>query len=180
MKNASTPVQQFHTAPVVYVRSNWLPLCVGFAGWVMLLVFSVGLYFIFNRYLRYSEDFEEMNAWAYMLVAVVALLFCSGFYVIYNKYFPRQWMTEVMVNLEEKTISITLRGKMRVLPFYQIKKGIYQGASPIFTTHYMYWLDVNGERIPLVIFSKERESFEFYEVLERRVGLKMEQELSNP
>jgi hypothetical protein len=44
----------------------------------------------------------------------------------------------------------------------------------------MYWLDVNGERIPLVTFSKERESFEFYEVLERRVGLKMEQEPSNP
>jgi hypothetical protein len=155
-------------------------LCVGFAGWVMLLVFSVGLYFIFNRDLRYAEDFEEMNGWAYTLVTIVTLLFSGGLYLIYTKYFPRQWMTEVMVNLDEKTITITLRGKMRVLPFYQIKKGIYQGASPIFTTHYMYWLDVNGERIPLVTFSKERESFEFYEVLERRVGLKMEQEPSYP
>ncbi len=180
MKNTPTPIQQFHTAPVVHVRSNWLPLCVGFVGWVILLVCSVGFLFLFHRYLRFPEDFEERNIWSHVLVALYTLLFSSGFYVIYGKYFPRQWMTEVIVNLEEKTIAIMLRGKTRVFPFSRINKGIYQGTSPIFTTHYMYWVDVEGERIPLVSFTKERESFEFYEVLERRAGLKMEQEPSNP
>jgi len=155
-------------------------MCAGFVGWVILLVCSIVFLFFLHRYLRFPEDFEERNVWSYVLVAVYALLFGSGFYVTYDKYFPRQWMTEVIVNLEEKNIAITSRGKTRVLPFSRIEKGIYQGASPIFTNHYMYWVEVEDERIPLVSFTKERVSFEFYEVLERRAGLKMEQEPSNP
>lgn len=177
MKN--TPTQDFLTAPVVHVRSNWLPLCAGFIGWVILTVCSVGFLFLLHRYLRFAEDFEERTVWSYVLVALYAMLLGSSFYVIYDKYFPHQWMTEVIVDVAGETITITSKDKIQVLPFSRIGKGIYQGVSPIFTTHYMYWVEVEGERIPLVSFSKERASFYFYEVLERRVGLKMEQEPGN-
>ncbi len=180
MKNIPTPIQHFHTAPLIHVRSNWLPMCAGFVGWVILLVCSVGFLFLLHRYLRFPEDFEERNVWLYVLVALYALLFGYLLYGIYERYFPRQWMTEAVVDFEEKSLTIISRGKARVLPFSRIEKGIYQGASPIFTNHYMYWVEVEDERIPLVSFTKERVSFEFYEVLERRAGLKMEQEPSNP
>lgn len=182
MKNirfSHTLPEHFQTAPLIHVRSNWLAMTLGFFGWLILLVCSIGLLYLSNRYLRFREDFEERGIWMYMLIALYALMFGSGFYFIFDKYFPRQWMTEATVNLDEKTIAITSRGKTRVLPFSRISKGIYQGASPIFTTHYMYWVVVEGERIPLVSFTNEPVSFAFYNMLERRAGLKMEQEPGN-
>ena len=182
MKNifpALTALQNFQTAPLVRVRSNWLAMCAGFIGWVILLICSIGLYYLLNRYLRFYDDFNERGMWMYLLVAVHALLFGSGLYFIYDKYFPRQWMTEAVVNLEEKCLTVSCRGKERVLPFSRISRGIYQGVSPVFTTHYMYWVESEGERIPLVSFTNERVSFTFYDVLERRAGLMMEQEPGN-
>lgn len=182
MKNIRIPrtlPENFQTAHVIRVRSNWLAMSVGFIGWLILLVCIIGLLFLLHRYLRFPEDFEERGIWMYMLIALYALLFGIGFYRIYDRYFPRRWMTEVTVNLEEKNLVITSQGKTRVLPFSQISKGIYQGASPIFTTHYMYWVESGGERIPLVSFTSEQVSFAFYNMLERRAGLKMEQEPGN-
>lgn len=179
MKNTPTAPQDYLTAPVVHVRSNWLPLCAGFVGWVILLVCSVGFLYLLHRYLRFPEDFEERNVWMYVLVAFYALLFGFLLYSIYDRYFPRQWMTEAVVDLDEKCLTIITRGKARVLPFSRIGRVVYQGVSPVFTTHYLYWAESEDELIPLVSFSKERASFYFYEVLERRAGLKMEQEPGN-
>jgi hypothetical protein len=179
MKNTPTAPQAYQTAPVVRVHSKWLPMCAGFAGWVILLVCSVGLLYLLHRYLRFPEDFEERNVWMYVLVAVYALLFCFLLYGVYERYFPRQWMTEAVVDLDEKCLTIITRGRAQVFPFSRIGKVVCQGVSPIFTTHYLYWIESEGKRIPLVALSSERASFYFYEVLERRAGLKIEQEPGN-
>jgi hypothetical protein len=154
-------------------------MTLGFFGWIILLICSIGLYFLVNRYLRFYDEFNERGIWMYILIAIPALLFGVGFYFIYDKYFPRQWIKEATINFDEKTIAIKSLGETRVLPFSRISKGIYQGASPIFTTHYMYWMEAEGARIPLVSFSSETASFAFYNMLERRAGLKMEQEPGN-
>lgn len=180
MKNSPTAPKDYPTAPVVRVRSNWLAMGIGFAGWVILQFGIVGLYYFMNRHLRFSEDFEERNAWMYVLIANCTLLFGIALYAVYNRYFPKQWMTEAIVDLDEKRLTIISRGKARALPFSQIEKVVYQGSSPIFTTHYLYWVVSEGEHIPLVSFTNEQASFGFYEVLERRAGLKMEQEVSSP
>lgn len=179
MKSHPSIPHNFQTAPVIHVKSNWLAMSLGFVGWVILMTCSIGLYYLVNRYLRFYDDFNEGSTWMYILIAMHALLFSIGLYFIYDKYFPRQWMTEATVNFDEKTIAIASRGKTRVLPFSRISKGIYQGTSPIFTTHYMYWVESEGERIPLVSFTSEQVSFAFYNMLERRARLKMEQEPGN-
>ncbi len=71
-------------------------------------------------------------------------------------------------------------GKTEILPFERIDCIVFKAVSPIFTTHYLYWAEVGTERIPMLAFSKVHESNDFFTLLIRRAGLKVEQEPSSP
>lgn len=58
-------------------------------------------------------------------------------------------------------------------------KVIFRGVSRMFFTNYMFWVVIGARRIPLVSFSSDPASNDFYFMLERRAGLKMEQEQGN-
>ena len=168
--------QDCQSATVIRVKSNWLAMCVGSVGWVIMLIFSLGMYVLFHRYVRFPDDFREIGIRTLPFIAGYLFILGGGLYFIYKKYFPAQWMTETTINLEDKTITIDSRQGTTVFPFSRIRKVIFQGATPIFITNYLFWVEVEKDRIPLVSFSSDPASNDFYFMLERRAGLKMVQE----
>jgi len=171
--------QDCQSATVIRVKSNWLALCAGSVGWVIMLIFSLGMTVLFHRYVRFPEDFREIGIRTLPFIASYLFILGSGLYFIYKRYFPSQWMTEAAINLEDNTITINSRQGTTVLPFSRISKVIFQGASPIFITNYLFWVEVENDRIPMVSFSSDPASNDFYFMLERRARLKMVQEPGN-
>jgi len=175
MKNTTTTFQKnCQTASIIRVKSNGIAMIFSFAGWLLWLAFTFGWVISF-RVWRY--DSGEISTGALLLV--YGVLIGSILVFLYQRYFPRQWMTDLTVNLEDKTFTITSGKETRILPFSQITQIIHQGVATMFATNYLFWAEVEGRRIPLVAFSSDQRSLDFFLMLDRRSGLKLFREEGN-
>lgn len=170
--------QDCQTGALIHVKSNWQAMSASFVGWVIMLAFSVGMAFLYHRYVWVPELWE--GAVSGVLYAVYFLCIVAfGLFLIYKKYFPRQWMTTLTVNLEENTFVIVRSGKTTVLPFSRVSQVIHQGVATVFSTNFLFWAEVDGERVPLVAFTHQPSSLDFFLMLERRTGLELFREEGN-
>lgn len=170
--------QDCQTGTLIHVKSNWLAMSASFIGWIIMLAFSVGMFFLYHRYFWVPELWEG-KVTGVLYTVYFLFIVASGLFFIYKKYFPRQWMTTLAVSLEEKTFTIVRSGKATVLPFSQVSQVIHQGVATIFSTNYLFWAEVDGERVPLVAFTHQPSSLDFFLMLERRTGLKLFREEGN-
>ena len=161
-------------------QSNWKTVRLGLLGWVILVIGIVGATFLLRRYIVYPNDFRSWNEWAWIVVAQHLIFLTLGFYMIWQSYLPGQWKTTLKVYLDEKKLEITTAGQVKTLPFEQIQCVVFKAASPIFTTYYLYWAEFGAERIPLIAFSEVRHSNDFFDLLIRRAGIRVNQEPSSP
>jgi hypothetical protein len=164
MKNkylAPTFRQDCLTATVIKVKSNWLAMCASYAGWMVVVVFVFGMLLLIRQ-------------------ALFAALAAVGFLVtITIVYFPRQWMTALTVNLADKTFTVVSPFGTRVLPFSEVTQIVHQGIATLFATNYLWWAEVNGKRFPLVAFSNQPASLDFFLMLSRRTNLALHREEGN-
>lgn len=167
------------TASIIRVKSNGIAMIFSFAGWLFWLavIFGFGLIetmahtsYYFGRDLDSNTLFHILG---YGLMIVSTLVF------LYQLYFPRQWMTSLTVNLEDKSFTIVSGKETRILPFSQVSQVVHQGVATLFATNYLFWAEVEGERIPLVAFSSDQRSLDFFLMLDRRSGLKLFREAGN-
>lgn len=168
------------TPSTLHYRSAWRSMRLGLVGWFILITGAVGLLFLFRRFFSFADEFSSRNLSVWFLIAAHLFYLGIGLYTAIRSYLPRQWKTELTLHLDEKTLERTFGGKTETLPFGRIDRVVYQGVSPVFVTHYLYWAEIGAERIPLIAFTRERESNDFYDLLERRAGLKVVQEASMP
>ena len=170
--------QDCQTGHLILVKSNWLAMSASFIGWIIMLAFSVGMFFLYHRYVWVPELWEgEVTGVLYTGYFIFIVAF--GLFFIYKKYFPRQWKTDLTVNLDDKNFTIASAGKTTVLPFSQVSQVIHQGVATIFSTNYLFWAEVDGKRVPLVAFTNQPASLDFFLMLERRTGLKLFREEGN-
>ena len=151
----------------------------GLLGWVILVIGVVGFTYLLRRYFVYADDFDAWNFWAWFIVAQQLLFLVLGFYMVWTSYLPSQWKTTLKLHLDGKKLEIIRADKTEVLPFERINRIVFKAVSPIFSTHYLYWAEAGTERIPLIAFSEVRQSNDFFDLLIRRAGLRVEQEPGN-
>lgn len=163
------------TASVIRVKSNGIAMIFSFAGWLLWLAFTFGLILLINKWKGFLDGGLGTGA----IILGYGILFVSVLVFIYQRYFPRQWMTSLTVNLEDKSFTIVSGKKTRHLPFSQVSQVIHQGVATLFATNYLFWAEVEGERIPLVAFSSDQRSLDFFLMLDRRSGLKLFREAGN-
>lgn len=161
-------------------QSNWKTVRLGMLGWVIFVIGVVGFTYLIRRYVVYQNDFRTWNEWAWMVVAQHLVFLALGFYMIWQSYLPGRWKTTLKVYLDDKKLEIITAGQTETLPFERIQCVVFKAASPIFTTYYLYWAEVRTGRIPLIAFSEVRHSNDFFDLLIRRAGLRVEQEPSSP
>lgn len=161
-------------------QSNWKSMRLGLLGWVILVIGAVGFTYLLRRYFVYADDFDAWNFWAWFIVAQQLLFLILGIYMVWKSYLPSQWKTALILHLDEKKLDIITAGQTKTLPFEQIQCVVFKAVSPVFSTCYLYWAEVGTERIPLIAFSKVQQSNDFFDLLIRRAGLRVEQEPSSP
>ncbi|MFN0214119.1 MAG: hypothetical protein ACKVT2_07670 [Saprospiraceae bacterium] len=161
-------------------QSNWKSLRLGLLGWVILVIGAVGFTYLLRRYFVYANDFESWNFWAWFIIAQQMLFLVLGFYMVWKSYLPSQWKTALKLHLDEKKLEIITAEKTDVFPFERINCIVFKAVSPIFAIYYLYWAEVGQERIPLIAFSTLWQSNNFFDLLIRRAGLRVEQEPSSP
>lgn len=162
-------------AAIIRVKSNGIAMIFSFAGWLLWLAFAFGWVVLINKWRGLLDG--GLGTGVFILgygIAIVSILV-----FLYQRYFPRQWMTSLTVNLEDKSFTIVSGKETRILPFSQVSQVIHQGVATVFATNYLFWAEVEGERIPLVAFSSDQRSLDFFLMLDRRSGLKLFREAGN-
>ena len=168
-----------------HFRSTARYLYLGMLGWILLIALIMGGLTLMYR-LRFGLhlDFSSWTAsqWFFFPVVILFILVLTSVFLLerIKSYWPSQWNTELTIRLDERKIERHGGGKTEILPFDDIRRVVYQGVSPIFTTAYLYWVDIGARRTTLIAFSREAESNEFYDFLEREAKIRVEQLASAP
>lgn len=164
-----------------HYTSNWLSMWLGLLGWVILLIFGFLFLLLVDgiRLSSYDDDYHGWDFWSYFTLIQYLLFLSYNIRYIVKHYWPTHWKTSITLNLDEKKIERTIKGKTEILPFEHVDCIVYRAVSPIFVTYYLYWIEIGGKRKPLVAFTKEQTAQDFFERI-NKAGLSVVQKTSAP